>query len=148
MPKILLGLAPDPVYVQLTTAEGESLIGGEFLVPPITAEMRRRWETRFNFCRKCGGIGIIPLGQDSAARCPVCRASSTAPTMDRPEIQQAIGSELCLGWRGVPTADGPEYEFTDEHRNELIQKFPEVFWSLLRTGKELAEGRATASGKA
>ena len=147
MPRILVGLDFQPQFVTLTTVDGEVLIDGEFCIAPITGAMRKTWEQTHQVCRKCGGLGIIPLGQDSAAKCPVCRALPTAPTMDSPEVQQAIGAEICLGWRGVPTAGGPEYEFSDEHRDDLIAKFPELFWALIRAGNEIAQGRAKSQGK-
>ena len=147
MPRILVGLDFQPQFVTLTTVDGEVLIDGEFCIAPITGAMRKTWEQKHKVCRKCGGLGIIPLGQDSAAKCPVCRALPTAPTMDSPEVQQAIGAEICLGWRVVPTAGGPEYEFSDEHRDDLIAKFPELFWALIRAGNEIAQGRAKSQGK-
>lgn len=137
----------EPVWGPLLDIKGAPLCQGEFLVKPTNATDRRRWQKEHKMCSKCNGVGVLPFG-DGAPKCPFCHGRPELPSMDKPEIQTALAGELCLGWRGVPSDEGGELEFTSQALEENVIAFPIFFWAILTRSGELGEGQAAAQGKA
>ena len=138
---------PEPKWVPLLDAQDQPLCPGEFLIKPSNAADRRRRQKTHKICPKCGGLGVLPLGEN-APKCPYCHGRPEQPSMDKPEIQLAIAEEICLNWRDVPASDGGDLEFTPENLAENIVAFPQLFWSMLRASDALGEGQAISTGKA
>jgi hypothetical protein len=137
----------EPQWVALLDGKEQSLCQGEFLIKPSNAADRRRRQKSFKMCPKCAGLGVLPIG-DGAPKCQFCHGRPDQPSMDKPEIQVAIAEELCLNWRGVPSDDGGELEFTSENLAENITAFPQLFWAMLAASDQIGEGQRANQGKA
>jgi hypothetical protein len=157
MGKMVLNNPTEAKFVALTAPDGVTpfesprlpeLAAAEFLIQPISPAMEEEWQKRFRVCRKCGGWGMVPYGDNVLAICPSCHDKEGAPSLNRLDIQLEIVPEFVLGWRSFADSAGEQYDVCEENFRVLIEGVPGWFAAAKRAGIALFRQRAAASGKA